>query len=74
MAETRLAPSIIPLAEVSKRFGISMRSLRDSGWRARAGLRVTKLGGRVLGVRRRDLYEALRREEHKVPRNGRDGA
>jgi len=61
-------PLIIPLEEIAERYGLSLRTLTDSRWRARAGLPVVKLGGRIVGVRASDLRRALRRE--RLPVNG----
>jgi hypothetical protein len=66
-------PLIIPLEEIAEHYGLSLRTLTDSRWRARAGLPVVKLGGRVIGVRASDLRRALRRER-LTPPNGSDGA
>lgn len=72
-SRTRTAdPAIISLEEISERYGPSLRTLMDARWRARAGLPVVKLGGRVVGVRASDLRRALRREQ--LPANGGDAA
>jgi hypothetical protein len=53
---------IIPLSAIAERYGIALRTLEDRKWRARVGLPVLKLGGKVIGVRAVDLRRALRRE------------
>lgn len=65
MAETAKAghpEDIIELPQIAERFGRSLRTVGDKQWRRKAGLRVVRLGGRVVGVRRSDLDLALRRD------------
>jgi hypothetical protein len=52
---------LIPLADVAKRYGVSLRTLEDRKWRERHGLPVVRLGGKILGVRPEDLAAVLRR-------------
>ena len=53
---------IIPLTAIAEQYGVALRTLEDRKWRARAGLPVLKLGGKVIGVRAVDLRRAIRRE------------
>lgn len=53
---------LIPLADVAKSTGFALRTLEDRKWRARVGLPVVKLGGKIVGVRAQDLAAVLRRE------------
>lgn len=54
---------LIPLEEVPARLGgtVSMRSVRDLRWRRAAGLRVVRVGRRIVGVRPDDLAAVVRR-------------
>ena len=54
---------VIPLEEVPARMGdrVSMRSVRDRRWRQHVGLRVVRIGRKILGVREADLLAAMRR-------------
>jgi hypothetical protein len=61
-AGLRKADEIIPLPRVAKAFKLKLRTVEDRSWRQRAGLRVVRLGGRILGVRAEDLAAALRRD------------
>lgn len=65
MAEQPVAErpdDIIKLPEVAKQYEVATSTVSDRRWRKRAGLRVVRLGGKVLGVRRADLEAALRCE------------
>jgi hypothetical protein len=54
---------VIPLAEIPARLHnrVSLRSVSDPEWRRRAGLRVVRLGKRIIGVRSEDLAAAMKR-------------
>lgn len=62
---TRIDPDelVIPLAEIPGRLRnrVSLRSISDPAWRRRAGLRVVRLGRKIIGVRPEDLENAMRR-------------
>jgi hypothetical protein len=60
-ARVEVDDDIVPLDEVSKSNGVSLRTLRDRRWRQENGLAVVRLGRRILGVRRSDLLAAMRR-------------
>jgi hypothetical protein len=53
---------IVPLHVVAARYGLAPRTVRDVQWRRRVGLPVVKLGGKIIGVRARDLAAVLQRE------------
>jgi len=62
MAEPTGEPSsILPLRWIAQEHNIANRTITDPRWRRRAGLRVVRLGGKILGVRRDDYEAALRR-------------
>ena len=56
---------IIPLPNIAEKY-FNLHTLRDVKWRARAGLPVVKLGGKIIGVRAVDLERALRLEQFDV--------
>jgi hypothetical protein len=60
--EAGMEEKLIPLSVVAERTGVALRTLEDRKWRARIGLPVVKLGGKVVGVRADDLAAVLRRE------------
>jgi hypothetical protein len=56
---TTINLEVIPLRIVAEHFGVKLRTVNDKRWRRRARLRVTRLGGKVLGVTPDDLRRAL---------------
>jgi hypothetical protein len=62
---TRIEPDeiVIPLADIPGRLHnrVSLRSVSDPEWRRRAGLRVVRLGKKIIGVRPEDLASAMKR-------------
>jgi hypothetical protein len=56
-------PRLLSLKEVARLTGLSVVTLADAGWRRRAGLKVTRIGGRrIAGVAPEDLRAILRRD------------
>lgn len=50
---------VLPLEVVAQHYGLSTRTIKDARWRRRAGLKVTRLGGAIIGVQVGDLRRAL---------------
>jgi hypothetical protein len=67
----KTAPSLLTLRDVERLTGLAATTLRSARWRRSAGLRVTKIGRRVVGVAPEDLAAALRREA--LPTDDHDG-
>jgi hypothetical protein len=55
--------TVILLDEIPARLRnqVSLRSVRDPAWRHRVGLRVIRVGRKILGVRPEDLEAVMKR-------------
>lgn len=62
MKSATTLPEVIPLPTVAERYGLSPRTVASAAWRRRAGLRVTRIGKRIVGVTEEDLRAAMRRD------------